>query len=113
MACVSGSTGGTSEPMGLRERLTLRKAWRNDTGNQHIYPLREVTPETLEELCEVVREAERDRCTVRAVGSGHSWSDVALVDGILVQPGGLSRPLGLEEELLRASAIEVPAGRDA
>ena len=97
------------ELVGLRETLTLRKPWRNDTGNQHIYPLREVTPTTLEELCEVVREAERDGCTVRAVGSGHSWSDVALTDGVLVQPSGLSRPLDLEEELLRASAVEVPA----
>jgi L-gulono-1,4-lactone dehydrogenase len=88
--------------MGLREKVTRRKAWRNDTGNQRIYPLREVTPTTLARLQEVVREAERDGCTVRAVGSGHSWSDVALTDGILVQPTGLAAPLELDAELLRA-----------
>jgi hypothetical protein len=99
--------------MGLRQTLKLRKAWRNDTGNQHIYPLREVTPATLDELCAVVREAERDGCTVRAVGSGHSWSDVALTDGILVHPSGLSKPLDLEGELLRAPAIDMPARVDA
>ena len=97
--------------MELRQTLKLRKAWRNDTGNQHIYPLREVTPTALEELCEVVREAERDGCTVRAVGSGHSWSDVALADGILVHPSGLSKPLGLEEQLLRVPAMETRRAR--
>jgi len=92
--------------MGVRERFTTRKAWRNDTGNQSVYPLRELTPTTLEELCHAVREAERDHCTVRAVGSGHSWSDVALSDGILVHPTGLTRPLDLEPELLRAHAAD-------
>jgi hypothetical protein len=86
----------------LRQTLKLRSPWRNDTGNQHIYPLREVTPTTLEELCEAVQEAERDGCTVRAVGSGHSWSDVALTDGMLVRPDGLDSPLELEADLLRA-----------
>ena len=99
--------------MELRQTLKLRKAWRNDTGNQHIYPLREVTPTALEELCEVVREAERDGCTVRAVGSGHSSSDVALADGILVHPSGLSKPWGLEEQLLRVPAMETREGEGA
>jgi L-gulono-1,4-lactone dehydrogenase len=96
--------------MGVREAVTVRKAWRNDTGNQRIYPLRELTPTTLEELCEAVREAERDRCTVRAVGSGHSWSDVALSDGILVHPTGLTKPLDLEPGLLRAHAGDAHEG---
>jgi hypothetical protein len=85
---------------------TVRKEWRNDTGNERIFPLREITPETLEQLQAAVREAERDGCTVRAVGSGHSWSDVALTDGILVHPSGLTEPLDLEPELLRSQAIE-------
>jgi hypothetical protein len=92
--------------MGLRDTLILRRAWRNDAGNQKIYPLREVTPTTLGELRAAVREAERDGCAVRAVGSGHSWSDVALTDGILVQPGGLTEPLDLETKLLRTDATD-------
>ncbi len=90
--------------MGLRERVTLRKRWRNDTGNEGIDPLRQVTPTTLQELRAIVREAELEGCTVRAVGSGHSWSDVALTDGFLVRPTGLNRPLDLEVDLLRANA---------
>jgi L-gulono-1,4-lactone dehydrogenase len=96
--------------MGLRERVTLRKRWRNNTGNEGIDPLRQVTPTTLAELCAIVREAERDGCAVRAVGSGHSWSDVALTDGILVHPTGLNRPLDLESDLLRPGIAGVHAG---
>ncbi len=92
--------------MGLRETVTRRARWRNDTGNEGIDPLREETPTTLAQLRELVREAERDGCTVRAVGSGHSWSDVALTDGILVRPTGLNGPLELEPELLRAQATQ-------
>jgi hypothetical protein len=96
--------------MGLRERVTLRKRWRNDTGNEGIDPLRQVTPTTLEELCAIVREAERDGCAVRAVGSGHSWSDVALTDGTLIHPTGMNRPLELESDLLRPGIAGVQAG---
>jgi L-gulono-1,4-lactone dehydrogenase len=92
--------------MSLRAAITLRSPWRNDTGNQRIDPLRQETPTTLEELRHLVRAAERDGCTVRAVGSGHSWSDVALTDGILVHPGGLTKPLDLEQQLLRPNARE-------
>jgi L-gulono-1,4-lactone dehydrogenase len=91
--------------MGVRERVARRKLWRNDTGNQRIYPLRQVTAMTLEQLQAVVAEAERDGCAVRAVGSGHSWSDVALTDGIVVRPEGLAAPLELERELLRGQAV--------
>jgi hypothetical protein len=90
--------------MGLRAKVSLRSRWRNDTGNQGIDPLKVLTPKTLEELCQHVREAEDKGCAVRAVGSGHSWSDVALTDGFLLVPTGMSDPLELESELLRADA---------
>jgi hypothetical protein len=86
------------------EKAIERKRWHNDTGNQRIYPLKQRTPTTLAELREIVREAERERITVRAAGSGHSWSDVALTDGILVRPEGLAKPLELDRALLRAGA---------
>ncbi len=90
--------------MSLRAKVSLRKRWRNDTGNQGIDPLCELTPSTLEELRQAVLQAEADGCAIRAVGSGHSWSDVALTDGLLVKPVGLTRPLDLQTELLRPGA---------
>ena len=100
-------TSGAGRRVSLRAKVSLRKRWRNDTGNQGIDPLRELTPETLEELCQAVCEAEADGCAIRAVGSGHSWSDVALTDGLLVKPTGLTRPLDLQaDQSLRAGAGE-------
>ena len=84
-----------------RRRFRKRRTWRNHTGNQTCDPLRRYSPESLAELAEIVVEAERVGATVRAVGSGHSWSDAALTAGFLVEPKGLARPLELETELLR------------
>jgi hypothetical protein len=79
----------------------MRRRWRNHTGNEGIDPLQILEPTTLEAIVEIVRHAERVGCTVRAVGSGHSWSDVALTPGFLIRPTGLARPLELERDLLR------------
>ena len=90
-----------------------RKRWRNHTGNQSVEPLRIYRPASLADLREIVRTAEADRTTVRAVGSGHSWSDVALTAGYLVRTDRLSRPL--EPDCLRrdrdgARLVRVEAG---
>jgi hypothetical protein len=84
-----------------RLTFSLRRRWRNHTGNQGIDPLRIVTPMSVEDIVRVVREAESAGTQVRAVGSGHSWSDIALSPGFLLLPTGLVRPLELDEELLR------------
>jgi len=60
-----------------------------------------VAPASLDELVELVRRAERQGTTVRAVGAGHSWSDVALTDGYLVEPRRLSGLLDLDDGTLR------------
>lgn len=78
------------------KRFTSRRAWRNHTGNQHIEPLRCERPAALGDLVAIVREAERDGVNVRAVGSGHSWSDVALTPGFLIETHGLHRPLPVD-----------------
>jgi hypothetical protein len=89
-----------------RVTFSLRRRWRNHTGNQGVDPLRILEPTTLAELVEIVQQAERDGCTVRAVGSGHSWSDIALTRGFLIRPTGLAQPLELEEELLNPDRAE-------
>jgi hypothetical protein len=89
-----------------RLTFSLRRRWRNHTGNQGIDPLRILKPTSREEIQQAVREAEAAGCTVRAVGSGHSWSDVALTRGFVLLPTGLARPLELEAQLLRSGRAE-------
>jgi hypothetical protein len=84
----------------------VRQAWKNHLGNQQIDPLRIYDPGSIDEVSAIVRVAEEAGVTVRAVGSGHSWSDVALTRGFLLQTGGLSRPVATEPDFLRPGWID-------
>jgi hypothetical protein len=81
----------------------VRKTWRNHLGNQSIDPLRIYTPRSIDEVVAIVRAAEHAGVCARAVGSGHSWSDVALTDGFLLQTNGLARAPAPEPDFLRAA----------
>ncbi|HKH18033.1 MAG TPA: D-arabinono-1,4-lactone oxidase [Solirubrobacteraceae bacterium] len=90
-------------------RVKRRATWRNHTGNQAVEPLGICWPETLADLVGLVAEARRLETTVRAVGSGHSWSDVALCTGLVAETTKLGRPLPLtamrdDGSLFRAEA---------
>ena len=92
----------------------VRTTWRNHLGNQSIDPLRIYEPRSIDEVVAIVRAAEAAGVTTRAVGSGHSWSDVALTDGYLMKTTGLARvpapepdflaPAWRERALVRAEA---------
>jgi len=58
------------------------KKWSNCIGNQQVEPYRLLRPTTLEEIVEIVKLAESENRKVRAVGSGHSFSDIALTEGL-------------------------------
>ena len=79
----------------------VRKTWRNHLGNQSIDPLRIYEPRSIDEVVTIVRDAEAAGVTARAVGSGHSWSDVALTEGFLVRTGGLARVPAPEPDFVR------------
>ena len=79
----------------------VRKTWKNNFGNQRIDPLRIYEPRSIEEVVEIVDAARDLGVNVRAVGSGHSWSDVALTDGFLVKTSGLARAPAPEPDFVR------------
>ncbi|MGH2841501.1 MAG: D-arabinono-1,4-lactone oxidase, partial [Solirubrobacteraceae bacterium] len=76
-------------------------AWKNHRGNQRITPLRIYEPATIDEVADIVTDAERHGVTARAVGSGHSWSDAALTEGYLMETRKLSRVPAHEPDFLR------------
>lgn len=78
----------------------VRTTWRNHVGNQSIEPARIYEPQSIDEVVAIVRAAEEAGVTARAVGSGHSWSDVALTDGYLMKTGGLARVPAPEPDFL-------------
>jgi len=78
--------------------------WQNAVGNQFAVPLFLARPTTLEELVSLVSKAAREGRRVRAVGAGHSFSDVAITDDYLVDMHGLHADLPLDAETLRPGA---------
>ncbi|PHN00827.1 FAD-binding protein [Flavilitoribacter nigricans] len=85
-----------------------RYTWYNCTGNVKVSPLRFFYPRTKEQIAEIVREAERRELRVRAVGSGHSFSEAAKGKDFLLsmkRMAGVSRP---HKETLRTKFREMP-----
>jgi L-gulono-1,4-lactone dehydrogenase len=65
----------------LSERLkylaVFHKKWENATRNVKAQPILTFKPANLDDLVEIVKDAEAQKCRVRAFGAGHSFSRVA------------------------------------
>ncbi|OIV36196.1 FAD-linked oxidoreductase [Mangrovactinospora gilvigrisea] len=81
--------------------------WSNWAGNQSSEPRRVVVPGSAGELGAAVREAAEAGQPVKAVGSGHSFTAVALTDGVQVR---LDRMAGLRRLDREAGTVTVGAG---
>lgn len=82
--------------------------WTNWAGNQSARPSRVVTPASAAELAEVVRRAAEEGRTVKAVGSGHSFTAIASAgDGVLVRPDALTAVRELDRT---AGTVTVESG---
>lgn len=81
--------------------------WRNWTGDQRCVPARIERPRDRADLIEAVRRATDQGLTVRAVGSGHSFTDAACTGGVLIEMGELNRILEVERD---AGLVKVEGG---
>src|SRR5436190_6487108 len=81
--------------------------WRNWTGDQRCVPARIERPRDRGDLIEAVKRASEAGLTVRAVGSGHSFTDAACTGGVLIEMGGLSRVLEVQRD---TGLVKVEAG---
>ena len=97
-----GPNAGTHRSVGLP--LRRRRQWHNNTGNQAVDAVCVVPARSVEELVAAVGRARDEGLTIRCVGSGHSWSDVALTTGYLVSPQHLGGVERVKKELLRSGA---------
>jgi FAD-linked oxidoreductase len=81
--------------------------WRNWTGDQRCVPARIERPPDRGALIETVKRATDGGLTVRAVGSGHSFTDAACTGGVLLEMDGLDRMLDVDRD---AGLVKVEAG---
>ena len=72
------------------------RVWRNFGRNQACVPVAWEAPTSEDQLIDVVRRAAAAGRTVKAVGSGHSYSAIACTDGHLVDLSGYTRVLAAD-----------------
>ncbi|QBI54745.1 D-arabinono-1,4-lactone oxidase [Streptomonospora litoralis] len=82
-------------------------SWRTWGRTQQARPLRIASPSTTAGVAAAVRTAAEEGLRIRMVGAGHSFTGVALTDGVLLSPTGLARLRGVDAE---AGTVTVEAG---
>jgi FAD-linked oxidoreductase len=93
-----------SEPSDPHEHAT---AWRNWTGDERCAPAAVARPGSVEEIREAIERAGREGRRVRVTGSGHSFSDIACSDGLMLK---LDRLTGVLDVDRASGLVRVQAG---
>lgn len=78
-----------------------RRLWKNDVGNQQVRPMQLHIPKSLKEIQALVKEAEKIGARIRAYGSRHSSSDVAITNGFMIDTTGFSSSLELNKSWIK------------
>jgi L-gulonolactone oxidase len=78
--------------------------WSNWAGDQACTPVGRARPRTVEELVEVVAAAAAAEREVKVAGSGHSFTECALTDGVMVHLDALDRVLESDGGLVKVQA---------
>jgi len=74
-------------------QATLRDQWTNYVHDQSANPLKLFRPESLAELRFILQEASDKGYKVKAIGSGHSSSDIAVTADYMIDTHGMDRVL--------------------
>jgi L-gulono-1,4-lactone dehydrogenase len=74
--------------------------WTNWARQQRCAPERIVRPRSEEELVSAVAGASR----VKVAGSGHSFTDIACTDGVMIDMSGMTRVLGVDDNEVTVEA---------
>lgn len=82
-------------------------SWRNWSGEQRCTPARTVRARSTAEVQDAVIVAAADGLPVRAVGSGHSFTSIALTDGVQIDVSAMDRVLAADVE---TGLVRVQAG---
>ena len=81
--------------------------WRNWAGDQVCAPVRVERPCSEAELIAAVERAVRDGLPVRVAGAGHSFTDAACTDGVMISLDGMKQVVDVDRE---SGLVEVQGG---
>ena len=79
--------------------------WTNWTGLSTAHPLGELTPHDARDVVDAVLSARHQHLGVKMPGTGHSFTDIALTDGLLLRPGSLRGILGVDQDAMTVTAL--------
>lgn len=94
----------------LRMKVKKRGTWKNSTQKHKAQPQKYFFPKKVAQIQQIIRTAEKTKTRVRAVGSGHSFSDVAVSNGYLINIKHFDRIHSLKAEDLSPSC-KIPHDR--
>ena len=79
--------------------------WTNWAGLATAHPTQELSPHDAGEVAEAVVAARHQNLTVKMPGTGHSFTDIALTDGLLLRPGSLRGIVGVDRDAMTVTAL--------
>jgi FAD-linked oxidoreductase len=79
--------------------------WTNWARNQVSHPTREISPHDAGEVVDAVASARRQHLTLKMPGTGHSFTDIALTDGLLLRPGSLRGITAVDRDSMTVTAL--------
>ena len=79
--------------------------WTNWAGLATATPARALAPHDSGEVVEAVLAAREQGLRVKMPGSGHSFTDIALTDGVLLNPGSMRGITGVDRDALTVTAL--------
>lgn len=83
------------------------RSWQNWAGTVSVTPARIVSPRTGEDVAEEVARAVEDNLSIKAIGSGHSFTDIGATRGVMIDP---SRLTGIISADRPSGVVTVAAG---
>ena len=78
-----------------------RQTWKNCVENQVVQPLQYLHPKTYQELLAIVNFAKANSLKVKAIGSGHSFSDIVQTTDLLIDTHELKGVIPLDASLIK------------
>ncbi|CAI3801079.1 hypothetical protein GLGCALEP_02648 [Pseudomonas sp. MM221] len=94
----------SSNNMHINEFGLEHAHWRNWAGNQSCIRAARGAPASEDELCSMVNQASSNGMNVRVAGSGHSFTPVALTNGLHLSLANMSGVRHIDHEKKRVTA---------
>ncbi len=79
--------------------------WTNWTGLATAHPTQELTPHDAGEVADAVIAARHQHLTVKMPGNGHSFTDIAVTDGLMLSPGSMRGIVAVDRDALTVTAL--------